>query len=105
MSSTFKPEGEFGYSTRWLFFIVFCIIVLSIVGYLGMYTNVFVERKVFEQSYQYKAGMEQQSAVWQASIAEIDRKITDPNLTATERNNLEAQRSALNIQLNAIIRR
>jgi len=89
----------------WWFFILFMVVltipVMSGLKYLGIIGTTVVERVVFEQSFQYKEGMAQRAAILEANIAEIDM------LMATGQGNpeqLQAQKSVLRVQLNAIRR-
>lgn len=94
--------------TRWTFWrflpiVLIIIAVLMAVGFglksMGMLGSTIVERKVFENSYQYHAGMAERAAILQANIFEIDTLLsTNP----TNREELIGQRSVLRVQLNAI---
>ena len=77
---------------------VLTIIVLSVVGAGLRFAGVFGERIVFENSFQYKKGMESRALVLQAQIAEVDRQITiNPDMAQQ----LSAQKKVLQIQLQA----
>lgn len=94
--------------THWTFWkflpvLLVVVVVLSIVGFglnsLGLFGRTVVERKVFEHSYQKQAGLKAEIATYQATLAEIERKIANPNLDANTRSNLEAQASAIRIKM------
>ena len=98
-------SGEKRFVFGWVFFILLMVVliipVLSGLKYLGIIGGTIVERVVFEQSFQYKTGMAQRGAILEANIAEIDM------LIATGQGNteqLQAQKSVLRVQLNAIRR-
>ena len=79
------------------------ILILSAIGFgtrsLGLWGSTVVERKVFENSYQRSEALKSQIAVDEAVLAEIKAKLTNPNLDANTRINLEAQMSAINVRL------
>ena len=65
--------------------------------------NTAVDRVVLEQSHQYQEGMRDRAVVLTATLAEIDARLlmtSDPGLIS----DLEAQKAAMNIQLNAVRR-
>lgn len=80
------------------------VAVLAVVGFglnsLGLLGRTVVERKVFEQSYQRSEALKSQIAVDEATLVEIKRKLTNPNLDQNTRVNLEAQASAARIRIN-----
>lgn len=77
---------------------ILTLIVLSAVGAGLRFAGVFGERVVFENSFQYKKGMESRALVLQAQIAEVDMNIyKNPEM----RDQLMAQRKVLEIQLQA----
>lgn len=80
---------------------VLTIVVLGGLNYVGVIGKTIVERKVFEQSYQYSAGQQQKIATFQAQMAELDRQLANPDLDNQTRTNLEAQAASIRIQLNA----
>ena len=75
---------------------------LNSLGYLG---KTVVERKVFEQSYQRSEGIKAQIATDEAVLAEIERKLANPNLDETTRTNLEAQATAARVRIDIAKRR
>lgn len=76
-------------------------IALTALSYAGLFGRTVIERKIFENSYQYQQGNKERSAIMEAQLAEIRGKLSAPGLDATTRANLEAQASATRIQLNA----
>lgn len=91
--------------TRFLPLFIGVLVVLAIVGFtmrsLGYWGGTIVERKVFENSYQRSESLKSQIATDEAAIAEIDRKLSNPNLDADTRYNLEAQKAAARIRIAA----
>ncbi|OGZ44484.1 MAG: hypothetical protein A3J55_04565 [Candidatus Ryanbacteria bacterium RIFCSPHIGHO2_02_FULL_45_17b] len=93
--------------TFWKFFPAFlvAVIMLSAVGFglnsLGLFGKTVVERKVFEHSYQRQAGLEAEIATYQATLTEIERKLTNSELDTNTRFNLEAQASMIRIKMAA----
>lgn len=85
--------------------IVVSIIVLSILDYAGVFTRTVVERKVFEESFQYSEARKVEIATYEAQLAELEKKLSNPELDAGTRNEIEAQMSAIRIQLNTARRR
>ncbi len=94
--------------THWTFWrilpiVLLIIVVLSAIGFslnsLGLFGRTVVERKVFEQSYQRSEALKSQIATDEATLAEIKRKLLNPNLDANTRHNLEAQASAARIRI------
>ena len=93
---------------RWTFFrglplFMVAIIILSAIGFglrsLGLFGSTVVKRKVFEHSYQRSEGLKARIATDEAVLAEIERKLTNPNLDSNTRANLEAQASAARIRI------
>lgn len=88
---------------RWWLWILGLIIVTAVaigaLNYVGIIGKTAVEREVFEESYQYTAGQRQKIATYEAQLAEINSKLSDPNLDDATRKNLEAQKSSIKIQL------
>ena len=96
--------GEKIEATKWVVWAIVVFLVVLLIGGISMVVSKRVEREVLVSSHQYREGMADRAAVLRASIAEIDTRLLSSNLDATTRNNLQAQRSAINIQLNAIRR-
>ena len=91
--------------TFWRFLPLFVIIlvVLSAIGFglrsAGLLGRTVVQRKVFEQSYQRSEALKAQIATDEATLAEIQRKLSNPQLEQQTRHNLEAQASAARIRI------
>ena len=101
-AKAFRKEAKW---TFWSFLplTLIVVVVLFVVGFglksLGFWGGTVVERKVFEQSYQRSEALKAQIATDEASIAEIEAKLTNPNLDEDTRYNLEAQLSAARIRI------
>lgn len=84
---------------KWvLLFIIFITITVGVLHNLGLIGSTVVERKVFENSFQYKEGMEQRAAILEANLLEAKINLTkDP---ANE--DLQNQVKLLEAQIRAI---
>jgi len=97
-----QDKKEVGSWWIWiLFLVIITIIVIGLLRVGGIIGTTVVERVVFEQSFQYKEGMAQRVSTIEANIAEIDMLIATGKGNPEE---LQAQRSVLRVQLNAIRR-
>ena len=86
----------------WVWVLLLCIItgvVLTLLSYFGLIGKTIVERKVFENSYQYSEARKTESLTFRAQLAQIETKLTDPALDQSTRTNLEAQAAALRVQI------
>ena len=91
----------------WWIWLTF-LLIISVAAFMGlraagMIGGVWLERKVFEQSYQKQAGDRERLATFQAQLAEIDARLAG-ELDDQTRASLHAQRSALNIQIQTVKR-
>lgn len=82
----------------WWFWVVGLVMVNSVLFFGLKALGVFGERVVFEQSHQYHESRKTEIATYSAQLAEIERKLMG-QLDENTRINLEAQVSALRIQL------
>jgi len=79
-------------------YLILTIVILGAVGGAMNVIGVFGERIAFENSFQYKKGMESRALVLQSQIAEVDMNIIkNPEMT----DQLNAQKKVLLIQLQA----
>jgi len=101
-----KVERE----ARWTFgrflpLFLMVVILLAVIGFglhsLGLFGSTVVERKVFENSYQRSESIKSQIATDEANLAEIKRKLENPNLDPNTRHNLEAQATAARVRIAA----
>lgn len=87
----------------WMWILLLTIVsglILTGLSYMGLFGRTVVERKVFENSFQYSESRKSEIATYQAQLTEIDRKLMNTELSQSTRVNLEAQASGLRIQLN-----
>ncbi len=96
-------DGEFSYAWKWVAFVIAVMLLLTAIGYVLMPVSKMVERKVLVESHQYKEGMADRRATLEASLAEIDSRLAR-GVDEQTRNDLEAQRSTINVQLNSMRR-
>lgn len=96
--------GEKTEATKWVVWLIAVLTVLLFLGGISMIFSKRLEREILVTSHQYMEGMADRASILRASIAEIDSTLLRSTLDDVTRNNLESQRSALNIQLNAIRR-
>ena len=86
---------------KWWLWILF-LIILSVTAFTGLrYAGVFGERFVFKNSFQYKEARISEQTIWEATKAEIEIKLRNPDISNTTRANLEAQLSGIKIQLSS----
>ena len=96
---------EFGGWWIW----ILALLIISVIAMMGlraagMIGGVWLERKVFEQSYQKQAGDAERLATFQAQLAEINARLSG-ELDVATRQSLLAQRAALNVQIQTIARK
>lgn len=87
----------------WLFggvLLILSAMVTTGLHYAGVFTGTVVERKVFENSYQYSEARKTEQLEYQATLSQIEAKLANPELSETDRTNLNAQKSAIEIRLN-----
>lgn len=99
-------EAEKKYFAGWWLWILLLIVVSFPVLFgmrsCGLIGGTILERKVFENSYQYTEARKTEMLTYQAQLAEIEGKLLNPDLDPSTRTNLEAQASAIRIQLNVV---
>lgn len=93
-------ESEKKYFGGWVVWLTVLVIGLSVVGFGMKWADVFGERIIYTESHQYKEARKSEIATYEAQLAEIDRKLTG-QLDDNVRINMEAQASAIRIQLQA----
>lgn len=108
MSDYRKEARVIEKETRWTFFkflplFLIGVLTLTLLGFglnsLGLFGRTVVERKVFENSYQRSEALKSQIATDEATLAEIQAKLLNPNLDESTRYNLEAQAAAARIRI------
>lgn len=87
----------------WIWAVAMLVILVVVVGGLnaaGIIGKTWVERKVFEQSYQRSEGLKERIATFEAQLAEINARLAaNPNQSTTQ--SLMAQKAAITVQLNS----
>lgn len=78
-------------ATKWVFWIIGIVLLLTVIGYALMPISKRVEREVLIQSHQYKEGMADRVATLQAVLAGIDNRLASGNIDEQMRTGLEAQ--------------
>lgn len=108
MNSYRQEARQVATEARWTFFrflplFVGIVVVLMILGFglrsLGLWGHATVEREVFEASYQRSEAIKSQIATDEATLSEITRQLSNPNLDADTRHNLEAQAAAARVRI------
>lgn len=88
---------------RFLPLFVVVVVVLSAIGFglrsAGVIGGTVVEREVFERSYQRSEALRAQIAADEAVLAEIQRQMSNPELDAGTRHNLDAQAAAARVRI------
>lgn len=98
-------EQDKKYFASWWFWVLL-LVIATILVFAGLkVAGVVGERVVFEQSFQYKEARKTEIATFEAQLAEINRKLNFVSLDENTRVNLEAQASAIRIQLNVARRK
>lgn len=103
-----KEVNQIAKDTSWTFWrflplYLIIIVILFLIGFglksAGLFGKTVVERKVFENSYQRDEAIKSQIATDEAVLAEIEKKLLNPNLDANTKYNLEAQAAAARIRI------
>jgi len=77
-------------------------VVLFSINSSVKYGSTFVERKVFENSYQRSEGIKSGIAVFEAQLIQIDIKLTDGSLSSSDRFELISKKAALDMQISTL---
>lgn len=103
-----KEVSDIARETRWTFFTFLpisgaIVVIIALLGFglnsLGLFGEVYVERKVFETSYQRQESLKAEIAANEAALAEIEANLANPNLDNNTRYNLKAQATAASIRI------
>ena len=77
-------EQEKKYLAGWWVWLVILILASSIIfgiaSYAGMFSKTIVERKIFENSFQYSEARKTELAAFKAQLAEINSKLSSPSI-------------------------
>jgi len=93
---------QFGYWWMWILgLVVVAVVVLSSLGYIGVFADTVLERKVFENSHQYQETRTSEVSIFEAQMAELEVQLENPELTDSARVNIRSQMAAIRIQINA----
>lgn len=95
-----KKVGKKIEASKWVAWGIGILVLLCFIGFGVAIVAKKAERKILVESHQYKEGMADRSAVFRASLAEINSRLASGVDDAT-RADLEAQRSMINVQLKA----
>ena len=83
---------EFGRWWIWvLILLIFSGIILTGLNYAGIIGKTYVERKVFEQSYQKKEADKEAHSTYDAQLSILRSRLNNPNLTDAKRQEIQAQ--------------
>lgn len=91
--------GTWGLGKWIVISIVFLFILGGVLNAVGLIGGTAVERIVFEQSFQYKAGQAAKGAMLEAQIVEMNTLIQQ---NPADRTRLEGQKRVFEVQLRAI---
>lgn len=103
----FRKVSKEAHWTFWKVVPLFLLVVgfLALVGFglrsCGVLGGTIVERKVFENSYQRSESLKSQIATDEATLAEIEIQLQNPDLDKSTRNNLNAQKAAARLRIRA----
>lgn len=75
------------------------LVVLGILRSIGMFTSTIVERKVFENSFQYSESRKSELAIWKKELMNIETLLRSPHITEKQKWDLQARKNALNIMI------
>lgn len=85
----------------WWFWILLLLVATgAVVGtcqYVGMFGHTVAERVIYKNSFQYKEARESELATFDAQLAQIRTKLSNPNISDDERSTLEAQRASIEV--------
>lgn len=102
MDSMHGERREFGKWWVWILGLaILSGVIITALGYAGVFTKTVVEREVFEQSFQNSEARKSEIATYEAQLAEINSQLADPNLDENTRRSLKAQKSAIEVRLTA----
>lgn len=74
-------------------------VVVGLLNAAGFFGRTVLERKVYENSYQYTEARKSEIATYEAQLAEIDARLTDSALDSVTRSELEAAKAAIEVRL------
>ena len=87
----------------WWMWILLLVVVTVVVGgvlrSLGMIGGTILERKVYENSFQYSESRKSELAMWNAELANIQSLLSSPDISKEQRNTLMARQRFLKMQI------
>jgi len=107
----FDPEYDSGadeITKSWgivMALVVATILIFTFLGYLAIFTNTFIEHKVFKASHQYQEAREIEMTTYEAQLAEIDVQLTSSNMDEETKQGLRAKRASIAVLQRAAERR
>lgn len=87
-------------ATKWVFWGFLVLLVLVGVNFALRPLDMFIDRQVIVNSHQYQEGRAERISLLEANLAEVEALLRNEK-SQTVRDNLEAQKSALNAQIKA----
>lgn len=104
MSNNYSEQEEI---TSWIKYAMgwplIAIVVLSLVGWglssAGLFGSTIVERKVFENSFQYSEAQKTAIATYEAQLMEIDALLANPDAPESSKVGLRSQASVIRVRL------
>tara|TARA_Y100000034_G_C6891049_1_gene409901 strand:+ start:971 stop:1312 length:342 start_codon:yes stop_codon:yes gene_type:complete len=103
-ADTVRTESSWTF-WRFLPIVVIFFIIVGGIGFglksLGLIGSTIVEREVFEQSYQKRAGDAAQLSTYKAALAEVEAQLQIPGLDAQTKARLEAQATSIRVRINS----
>jgi hypothetical protein len=94
-------SGPFGLFKWFAIGVLGLVVLFGGINFFAKPLEVARDRVILENSFQYKAGMEAQGAIFEAQLAELDAQIAQAT-TSAERENLQRQKSVINARIRAI---
>jgi hypothetical protein len=85
--------------------VIACVVIVVLVAigfgtkYAGLWGDTYIERKVYEESYQRSESLKARIATDEAVLAEIEVQLSNTALDASTRTNLEAQARAARVRI------
>lgn len=93
-------EQEKRYFAGWWLWVLLLIVITCAVGFGLRFTGVVGERIIFENSYQKHSADQAKKNTLEAELAGINSRLRSGGLNETQRADLEAQKRAIEFQLN-----
>ena len=102
-------EDEANLIFRWwivgIILFVTTFVILTVVSYLGLFTSTVVERKVFENSFQYSEARKTEILTFESQLAQIEVQLKSPSISDATRVDLESQKASISVLMNVAKRK